>query len=76
MPIYEFYCKDCRSDFKTLRASDRISEVKCPTCGAEKLERLFSVTAQTRSSVDLPMCPSAPGAQCHGNPEACGCRFN
>lgn len=47
MPIYEFRCKECRRDFKTLRRSDQINNVSCPTCGTQKVSRLLSVTAQT-----------------------------
>lgn len=50
MPIYEFLCKDCRREFKTLRSADRVAEVACPTCGTSHLARLLSVTAQTHSS--------------------------
>jgi putative FmdB family regulatory protein len=59
MPIYEFRCKECRRDFKTLRRSDQINNVSCPTCGTLKVSRLLSVTAATRSEADtacgLPM---------------------
>ncbi len=46
MPIYEFQCKECRNDFKTLRRADKLNEVLCPTCGTDHVMRLLSVTAQ------------------------------
>lgn len=45
MPIYEFLCKECRREFKTLRPADRIADVTCPACGTPKVARLLSVTA-------------------------------
>lgn len=59
MPLYEFRCKECRHDFKTLRRSDQINNVTCPTCGTPKVSRLLSVTATSRAESDaacaLPM---------------------
>ena len=49
MPIYEFHCKECRKEFKTLRRSEQLSDVACPTCGTERVTRLLSVTAMTRA---------------------------
>jgi putative FmdB family regulatory protein len=52
MPIYEFRCKECRHDFKTLRRADQIDSVACPTCGTREIVRLLSVTAQTAPASD------------------------
>ncbi len=71
MPIYEFHCKECRSEFKTLRARDALSEVTCPACGTGRVARLLSVTAQPRTTDDA--C-AMPGNCCALNPEACACR--
>lgn len=49
MPIYEFQCKECQRDFKTLRRAEKLKEVVCPTCGTDHIMRLLSVTAQTAS---------------------------
>lgn len=57
MPIFEFHCKQCRTDFKTLRRTEKLAEVTCPECGTDRVSRLLSVTA------------SAPVAQ---GGEACG----
>jgi putative FmdB family regulatory protein len=46
MPIYEFHCKECRQEFRTLRAHQELDSVVCPTCGTGKVARLLSVTAQ------------------------------
>ncbi|HZO89290.1 MAG TPA: zinc ribbon domain-containing protein [Chthonomonadaceae bacterium] len=50
MPIYEFHCKECRRNFKTLRSLNNLDNVTCPTCGAGRVARLLSVTAQARSA--------------------------
>lgn len=65
MPIYEFTCGDCSSDFETLvRSSDWEGEVECPSCGSEKLEKQLSVFAAAStdglSSGDMPPCSGMP----------------
>ena len=65
MPIYEFTCGDCSSDFETLvRSSDWEGEVECPSCGSEKLEKQLSVFAATSadssSAGDMPPCSGMP----------------
>jgi putative FmdB family regulatory protein len=42
MPIYEFACKRCGARFDELVSAERSSELRCPHCGCEELERLFS----------------------------------
>ena len=74
MPIYEFHCKACRQEFKTLRARDQLSDVKCPTCGTERVARLLSVTAQTQSRALPEACGMPGGGCCAMNPDACACR--
>ena len=74
MPIYEFHCKTCRSEFKTLRAVEKVADVRCPTCGTEKVARLLSVTAHAATREEACAMPSGG---CALNPGACACRnFN
>ncbi|MCS6775920.1 MAG: zinc ribbon domain-containing protein [Chloroherpetonaceae bacterium] len=77
MPIYEFRCRECQHDFQALRRSDQVDSVTCPSCGARRVIRLLSVTAQTPSSdTAAGRCEVNAGAgRCALNPEACGCRF-
>jgi putative FmdB family regulatory protein len=43
MPIYEYKCSHCGTKFEILRGISAANEdIKCPKCGAEKPERLFS----------------------------------
>lgn len=77
MPIYEFLCKDCRHEFKTLKRVEQLPQVTCPTCGTAKVSRLLSVTARTASESN----GSLPEAQDCGRPGGCcmgmgGCGIN
>ena len=53
MPIYEFFCKDCRHEFKKLTKVDLADSISCPTCGRERVSRLLSVTARSASGGDF-----------------------
>lgn len=72
MPIYEFLCKDCRKEFKTLRSVKEIDSVNCPSCGTGRVSRLLSVTAHTPANGEA--CPVPGVGRCMGNPDVCGCR--
>ncbi len=66
MPIYEFRCDDCSEEFeKLVRSADAIHEVKCPTCGSEKVNKRVSSFAAKVSGNSLTFAPSvsscAPG---------------
>jgi putative FmdB family regulatory protein len=69
MPLYEYHCRSCSSDFELLvRASE---EPHCPECDSKKLEKLLSVpAAHTAGSRDLPVCHPTPSGGC-GLPQ-CG----
>ncbi|MBT8764278.1 zinc ribbon domain-containing protein [Desulfohalobiaceae bacterium Ax17] len=43
MPIYEYYCYDCRKiqELITFRVSQEI-EAKCPQCGGTRMKKLIS----------------------------------
>ena len=52
MPIYEYECGKCGEKFELRRSiADSDSEVKCPKCGAENPQRVFSVFALRRDPV-------------------------
>jgi putative FmdB family regulatory protein len=63
MPIFEFQCKECRGEFKTLRRTEKLSEVTCPTCGADRVVRLLSVTARSTGGQTTEAC-GLPSAMC------------
>jgi putative FmdB family regulatory protein len=69
MPLYEYTCHKCSSDFELLIRGDEAAE--CPGCGSRDLEKLLSVpAAHTAGSSNLPVCGAAGPASC-GLPD-CG----
>jgi putative FmdB family regulatory protein len=43
MPLYEYSCLECGIDFESLvLKSSEIAELKCPSCGGNKLEQKVS----------------------------------
>ena len=67
MPLYEYSCRDCESQFELLvRGSE---QPHCPECESDRLERLLSAPAAPMTGTrNLPM--SQPGGGC-GLPQ-CG----
>jgi len=47
VPLYEYTCRACASDFEQLVRRDEAPS--CPTCGGTELTRVLSVTARARS---------------------------
>lgn len=46
MPLYEYRCADCQKRFEILqRMGDGADGVRCPSCGAERVERQLSTFA-------------------------------
>jgi len=44
MPIYEFQCNDCKSDFeKLVRRISAIDEVSCPECNSLDVNKKLSI---------------------------------
>ncbi len=75
MPIYEYTCSNCNSEFELLiRGQGKAQEqAKCPSCGTTRLTKSMSVPAAHSSgnsgSDDFP-CQSGPfhceNGQCGG----------
>lgn len=69
MPLYEYNCHDCSSEFELLVRGDE--KPRCPECDSLKLEKLLSVpAAHMAGSRDLPTCRPVPSGGC-GLPQ-CG----
>ena len=70
MPLYEYTCHDCESQFELLiRGSE---QPHCPQCEGSHLEKLLSVpAAHTAGSQQLPLSRPEPGAGGCGRPQ-CG----
>jgi putative FmdB family regulatory protein len=50
MPVYEFFCRDCKKPFEVVLSVAEYDphKVECPGCGGKKVERRWSsVTAIT-----------------------------
>ena len=51
MPIYEYRCDDCGTDFeKFLRSMFSKEAIICPDCGGEQVTKAFSLFGSTSSS--------------------------
>ncbi|HEX6796117.1 MAG TPA: FmdB family zinc ribbon protein [Ktedonobacterales bacterium] len=49
MPLYEFYCADCRGKFEVLTSYERsLSAIACTTCEGTNVRKLLSVVARPR----------------------------
>ncbi|HMC10411.1 MAG TPA: zinc ribbon domain-containing protein [Pirellulaceae bacterium] len=69
MPLYEYACRDCSSEFELLVRSSE--QPRCPECDSPKLEKLLSVpAAHMGTSRELPICQPRPAGGC-GLPQ-CG----
>ena len=70
MPLYEYTCTSCESEFELLvRGGEK---PRCPECDSPKLEKRLSVPAAhtAGSSRELPVCQPTPAGGC-GLPQ-CG----
>lgn len=75
MPLYEYYCSDCKSKFELLVNNHRYADdVVCTKCHSEHVRRLLSLfaTPHGSDSADLydDTAPSMGTCACGGN---CGC---
>jgi putative FmdB family regulatory protein len=67
MPIYDYRCAACGSEFERLVRSD--TKVSCPECQGSRLERLLSLTARPARGgkpADLSRLGSPLGGGCCG----------
>ena len=74
MPIFEYTCKSCGSDFETLVRSG--STPDCPSCHSSDLEKKLSVFATAASGPEAAPAAAGPCGTC-GHPDGPGaCAFN
>lgn len=65
MPIYEYFCKSCGSEFEELVMKDETP--LCPDCGANSAERLISACARHKGD-------KSGGYESHARASGCsGC---
>lgn len=47
MPLFEYRCESCGSQFEELRAHNATDPVKCPHCGSKDVRKLVSCFAHS-----------------------------
>lgn len=63
MPIYEYYCPDCHTDFeKLVRLSEANITPNCPECGEKHAQKKLSAFATSGGSTGS----SAAASSCGG----------
>lgn len=60
MPIYEYACKSCNTDFEILVINPQ-EKVACPHCNGDKLEKLISAHSVGTHIQDAVCEPAACG---------------
>ena len=76
MPIYEYRCSSCGTDFDRLRPMDRMDdEAPCPECDGESYRQLSVFAAFSSSNGDSGAIAGAGG--CGGcGPGGCACSMS
>ena len=59
MPIYEYACQHCHTEFETLVRSG--SQPSCPQCGSVELDKQLSVFATSASETARSSLPAMAG---------------
>lgn len=74
MPIYEYKCEDCGTEFEALVKSTS-EKVACVKCSGRKVAKKLSVFAASVAGQSCPSaasCPTAGKRGC-GHASSCGC---
>jgi putative FmdB family regulatory protein len=69
MPLYQYTCNDCETDFEAL--VNHGAEVECPQCHGADVSKLPSLPGLGRAKDDLPSACGDPSLPPCGAP---GCR--
>lgn len=65
MPIYEYTCSDCSTQFeKFVRSMTATVEVKCPNCGGLHVKKGWSLFGTGNSGGDLGTLASSAASSC------------
>jgi putative FmdB family regulatory protein len=74
MPIYEYVCEKCATEFEALVRSDTVPE--CPACHSPELKKVLSVFATGSSTPERSPVAAGPCGSC-GHPDGPGgCAFH
>jgi len=78
MPLYEYYCADCRTKFETLRPMSKADDpIQCKSCESMRTSRALSIFA-AHTNGELRAGSAGPaggnfGGGCGCGGGACGC---
>ena len=75
MPLYEYYCSNCKSKFEMLVSHQHADDIVCMKCRSEHVHRLLSVFASphgTGENASYDEMPTAMG-NCGCGEGGCGC---
>ncbi len=50
MPLYDYHCPHCRTEFERLVSYNKAHEVTCPSCGHVYAQRCISKIAALRNN--------------------------
>jgi putative FmdB family regulatory protein len=71
MPIYEYVCEDCQTQFEKI-VINKQQEIACPKCASKKANIQLSVFATAGNGSSSPSgSSSSGGGSCCGG--GCGC---
>jgi putative FmdB family regulatory protein len=77
MPLYEYYCSDCKSRFELLVSHQHADDVVCTKCRGEQVRRLlsvFAVAGKVSEDADYgDFETSMDGGSCGCGGGSCGC---
>lgn len=74
MPIYEYYCSDCRNKFSALRSMAKADEpIRCEHCASEHTGRVLSTFYAHGSGGALPGAGGGDGCAGCGASSCAGC---
>jgi len=66
MPIYEYVCQDCGTQFeKFVRGISSASTIECPNCKSDNVQKEFSLFGVGRSGNAGSLSSTAPAASCN-----------
>ncbi|MBP2651054.1 MAG: hypothetical protein H6Q74_1879 [Firmicutes bacterium] len=66
MPIYEFKCKECGKGFEQLCRINWEGSVKCPDCGAVKVNKMVSSVCSPGTGGSGSGCGGSCSSGCSG----------
>ncbi|MDE2126298.1 MAG: zinc ribbon domain-containing protein [Armatimonadetes bacterium] len=72
MPIYEYFCPDCRKPYSRLVRTSGIAAPACPACGGSSARRLISAPALAFKQAQEP-APCCGGGACGVGQGSCAC---